>query len=151
MRELWGRLGRLNQVSLVIVAVVFVACMGLVVVVDPIIGSILAAARAGVTAFCFWFFFHDEVRNNRLRARGVRAEAVILSVEETGVTIQGNYPQARLRLLVQPETGESYEATTKCLMNRLEIPAYQPGKRIPVVVDPKHPTRVSVDQAFGAQ
>jgi|GEM_PF-1947191 len=29
-------------------------------------------------------------------------------------------------------------------MNRLEIPAYQPGSRIQVVVDPKHPTRVSV-------
>jgi hypothetical protein len=144
MRELWGRLGRLNQVSLVIVAVVFVACMGLVVVVDPVIGSILAAACVALTVFCFWFFFHDEVRNNRLRAGGVRAEAVILSVEETGVTIQGNYPQARLRLLVQPETGESYEATTKCLMNRFEIPAYQPGNRITVVVDPKHPTRVSV-------
>ena len=151
MRELWRRLGRLNQVSLTIVAVVFVVCVGLVVVIDPVIGSILAAACAGLTAFSLWFFFHDEVRNNRLRAGGVRAEAVILSVEETGVTIQGNYPQARLRLLVQPQTGESYEATTKCLMNRLEVPAYQPGNRIPVVVDPKDPTRVSVDQAFGAQ
>ena len=151
MRELWRRLGRLNRVSLVIVAVVFVVCVGLVVVVDPIIGSILAATCTGLTAFSLWFFFHDEVRNDRLRDGGVRAEAVILSMEETGVTIQGNYLQARLRLLVRPETGESYEATTKCLMNRLEVPAYQPGNHIPVVVDPKDPTRVSVDQALGAQ
>ena len=144
MRELWRRLRLLNQVSLVIVAVVFVVCMGLVVAVDPVTGSILVACCVGLTAFCFWFFFHDEVRNNRLRAGGVRAEAVVLSVEETGVTVQGNYPQARLRLLVQPQSGESYEATTKCLMNRFEIPAYQPGCRIQVVVDPKHPQRVSV-------
>ena len=144
MRELWTRLGRLNQVSLVIVAVVFVICMGLVILVDPIVGSIIVALSVGLLAFCLWFFFHDEVRNNRLRTGGVRAEAVILSVQETGITIQGNYPVARLRLLVQPETGESYEATTKCLMNRFEIPAYQPGNRITVVVDPKHPTRVSV-------
>jgi len=144
MRELWQRLGRLNQVSLVIVFVVFVACMGLVVVVDPVIGSVMVACTVALTAFCFWFFFHDEVRNNRLRAGGVRAEAVILSVEETGVTIQGNYPLARLRLLVQPPFGDSYEATAKCLMNRFEIPAYQRGATIQVVVDPKHPTRVSV-------
>ncbi len=145
MREFWRRLGRLNQVSLVIVGVALVACAALVVVVAPAIGSIMVAVFVAITAFCLWFFFHDEVRSNRLRARGVRAEAVILSVEETGVTIQGNYPQARLRLLVQPDTGESYEATTKCLMNRLEIPAYQPGGRIAVVVDPKRPTKVSVE------
>lgn len=145
MRELWSRLGRLNQVSLVIVLVVFVACMGLVVLVDPVTGSIIVAVVAAVVAFCFWFFFHDEVRNNRVRARGVRAEATILDVRETGVTIQGNYPVARLRLLVRPTTGESYEATTKCLMNRFEIPAYQPGAVIRVVVDPKHPGKVAVE------
>jgi hypothetical protein len=144
MREFWRRLRLINQVSLVIVAIVFVICMGLVVKVDPVTGSIIVVFAVGLTAFCFWFFFHDEVRNNRLRAGGVRAEAIILSVEETGVTVQDNYPQARLHLLVQPETGESYEATTKCLMNRFEIPAYQPGCRIQVLVDPKDPKKVAV-------
>jgi len=97
MRELWKRLGRLNQVSLVIVGVVLVGCAALVVVVAPIIGSVMVAVFVAVSAFCLWFFLHDEVRGNRLRAGGVRAEAVILSVEEAGATIQGNYPQARLR------------------------------------------------------
>jgi hypothetical protein len=144
MRELWRRLGRLNQIALVIVAVVFVVCMGLVVMVDPVTGTIIVGLCVALVVFCFWFFFHDEVRNNRLRARGARAEAIILDVQETGVTIQGNYPQARLHLLVQPETGESYETTTKCLMNRFEVPAYQPGCRIRVVVDPKDPKKVAV-------
>jgi len=144
MRELWDRLGRLNQVSLVIVAVVFVACMGLVVRVDPVTGTIIVALCVALTAFCFWFFFHDEVRSNRLRARGQACEATILEVSETGITVQGNYPLAKLRLLVQPATGESYEATTKCLMNRFEIPAYQPGGRITVLVDPKDRRKVAV-------
>jgi hypothetical protein len=144
VRELWGRLRRINQVSLVIVLVVFVACMGLVVLVDPVTGSIIVAAVVALVVFCFWFFFHDEVRDNRLRARGMRAEATILEVRETGVTIQGNYPVASLHLLVRPEAGESYEATARCLMNRFEIPAYQPGAVIQVVVDPKHPERVAV-------
>jgi hypothetical protein len=144
MRELWSRLGRLNQVSLAIVAVVFVVCMGLVILVDPITGTIIVALTVALVAFCFWFFFHDEMRSNRLRAEGVRAEAIILDVQETGLTIQHNYPQARLHLLVQPATGESYETTAKCLMNRFEVPAYQPGCRIQVVVDPKHPKHVAV-------
>lgn len=144
MREFWRRLRLINQVSLVIVAVVFVVCMGIVVMVDPVVGSIIVAGCVALTAFCFWFFFHDEVRGNRLRERGTRAEATILAVEETGVTVQDNYPQAKLRLLVRPSTGECYEATTKCLLNRFEIPAFQPGATIPVVVDPKHPKRVAV-------
>ena len=45
---------------------------------------------------------------------------------------------------MRPVVGEAYEATTTCLLNRFEIPAYQPGATIPVVVDPKHPKRVAV-------
>ena len=144
MRELWRRLGRLNQVSLAIVGVVFVACMGLVVVVDPVIGSILAASCVGLTAFCFWFFFHDEVRTNRLRKSGRPAEATILEVRETGITVQGNYPLAKLRLRVEPLGREPYEVTTKCLMSRFEIPAYRPGDRISVLVDPGDRDKVAV-------
>ena len=144
MRELWKRLGRLNQVSLVIVALVVVATMGLLIVVTPVAGVIITAATTALTAFCFWFFFHDEARSNRLRERGHACEATILEVFETGVTVQGNYPMAKLRLRVEPAGGEPYEATTRCLMNRFEIPAYQPGSRIRVLVDPKDRKKVAV-------
>jgi Protein of unknown function (DUF3592) len=144
MRELWRSLRPLNQIALVIVAVVFVGCMVMLIWIDHVVGLGIAVAAVALTAFCFWFFFHDQVRTNRLRANGTPVEAVILAVEETGVTVQDNYPLAKLRLLVQPECGESYEATTKCLMDRFEIPAYQPGERIQVVVDPKHPKKVAV-------
>jgi len=144
MRELWQRLGRLNQVSLIIVAIALVATMGLLIAVTPVAGLIITAATLALTAFCFWFFFHDEARNNRLRRRGQAAEAIILEVSETGITVQGNYPLAKLRLRVEPAGGEPYEVTTKCLVNRFEIPAYQPGTRVSVLVDPKDRRKVAV-------
>ena len=144
MRELWQRLGRLNQVSLIIVAIVVVAAMGAVVVSAPLAGLVTTAVTIAVTTFCFWFFFHDEARNNRLRRRGQAAEATILEVSETGITVQDNYPLAKLRLRVEPAGGEPYEVTTKCLINRFEIPAYQPGRRISVLVDPKDSRKVAV-------
>jgi len=107
--------------------------------VRPVAGVIIFAGTLALTAFCFWFFFHDEARNNRLRRRGQAAAATILEVSETGITVQGNYPLANLRLRVEPAGGEPYEVTTKCLMNRLEIPAYRPGRRISVLVDPRNP------------
>jgi hypothetical protein len=94
--------------------------------------------------FCSWFFFHDEARNNRLRRSGQPAEATILEVSETGVTVQGNYPLAKLRLRVEPAGGEPYEVSTKCLMERFQIPAYQPGSRISVLVDPRNRRKVAV-------
>ena len=135
LRELWRRLGRLNQVSLIIVAVVLVASLGVIVIKAPVAAVIITAGTIALTAFCFWFFFHDEVRNNRLRERGQAAEATIIEVSETGITVQDNYPLAKLRLRVEPASKEPYEVTTKCLMNRFEIPAYQPGNRISVLVD----------------
>jgi hypothetical protein len=144
MRELWQRLGRLNQVSVIIVAIALVAAMGVIIVNAPLAGLIITAATLALTAFCFWFFFHDEARNNRLRRRGQAAEAIILEVSETGITVQGNYPLAKLRLRVEPAGGEPYEVTTKCLVNRFEIPAYQPGTRVSVLVDPKDRRKVAV-------
>lgn len=144
MGELWQRLGRLNQVGLIIVAIALVAAMGIIIVNAPLAGLIITAGTLALAAFCFWFFFHDEARNNRLRRSGQPAEATILEVSETGVTVQGNYPLAKLRLRVEPAGGEPYEVTAKCLMNRFEIPAYQPGSRISVLVDPKNRRKVAV-------
>lgn len=144
MRELWQRLGRLNQISLVFVALALVAGLGVIFIDSPVAGLIITAGTLALTAFCFWFFFHDEARSNRLRRRGLAAEATILEVSETGITVQGNYPLAKLRLLVEIPGGEPYEVTTKCLMNRFEIPAYQPDNRISVFVDPKDRKKVAV-------
>ena len=98
-------------------------------------------ARRG---FCFRLFFGAEVRRRDLLKRGTQGWATILEVRETGMTVNENYPIAKLRLQVEPTDGEPYEVTTKCLMNRFDIPSYQQGNRVAVVIDPNDRTKVAV-------
>jgi hypothetical protein len=69
----------------------------------------------------------------------------VVSIEETGWTVQETYGLARLTLLVgPPDGGEPHEATVKTLVNRFEIPVFQPGARLAVAVDPDDRTKVAV-------
>ena len=122
----------------------FAAGMAAVIAVDPIAGVVIVAACVALLAFCIWFFFGPEIRRQRLLTRGVPAEAEILAVEETGITVQGNYPVGRFRFLVYPPEDEPYEATAKCTLNRFEIPAYQPGSTVHVLIDPKDHRKVTL-------
>jgi hypothetical protein len=145
LRELWHRLGKLNQIAMVIVAIaVLGAFAGVIAAGGLVAGTIAIALTSALVGFCLWFFFHDEARNNRIRRVGRPATATILEIRETGVTIQGTNAQARLRLLVEPENGPPFEVTTKHLVNRFQIPAYQPGNRVAVLVDPSNPRRVAI-------
>ena len=114
MRELWKRPGTLNQISLIAVFIAYAASMVAIMVKAPLAGLIITAGSIALVAFCFWFFFHDEARSNRIRRSG------------------------------QPADGDPHEASAKCLMNRFEIPAYQPGVRISLLVDPRDRRKVVV-------
>ena len=82
---------------------------------------------------------------NRLVKTGRSTQATVLSIEETGWSVQENYGLARVRLLVEPpDGGEPYEATVKTLVNGFEIPALQPGVRLAVVVDLDDRSKVAV-------
>jgi hypothetical protein len=113
--------------------------------VEPIGGSIFFGLAFAIVLGGLWMGFGPQIRRNRLLLYGVRTQATVLSIGETGITAQQNYPVAKLRLSVEPPGGGApYEAKVKALLNRFEIPAYQPGARVEVVVDPTHPTRVAV-------
>jgi hypothetical protein len=144
MWQLWKQLRLVNQIGVVGALLGFLVGMGAVLAAGDLTSVIIVVACVGLLVFCFWFFFHDQVRSNRLAKTGEPAYATILDVEETGVTVQGNYPQAKLRLLVEKAGCEPYEATTRCQMNRFDVPAMQPGARISVVVDRRHPKKVAV-------
>jgi hypothetical protein len=122
----------------------FAAGMAAVIVVDPVVGTVIVALCVALLVFCLWFFFGPEIRRQHLLTRGVAAEAEILSVQETGITVQGNYPMGRFRFLVHPPEGEPYEATAKCLINRFEVPAYQPGTIVQVLIDPRDRKKVTL-------
>jgi hypothetical protein len=80
-----------------------------------------------------------------LQAGGVATDAEILSLWDTGITLNQD-PVIGLKVQVRPKDGQPYEATiAKSLISRLDIPRFQPGNVIPVRFDPKNPARVALD------
>jgi Protein of unknown function (DUF3592) len=113
--------------------------------VDPLMGTIMAVVIFGILIGGFWVAWRPQVQRNRLAKNGTAAEATILSIRETGWTVQGNYGIAKLTLSVEPpDGGEAYETETRAMINRFDIPAFQPGARVNVVIDPKDPKTVAV-------
>lgn len=85
----------------------------------------------------------DEVR--RLREIGMPAEAEILRIWDTGVTVNDD-PVIGMEVEVRPADGDPFEAVIpKTWISRLDIPQFQPGQILAVRYDPDNPTRVAVD------
>lgn len=74
-------------------------------------------------------------------ANAVLAQATILNMWDTGVTLNDN-PQVGLLLEVHPAGGQPYQVQTKSLVSRLKIPMVQIGNVVPVKYDPSDPSKV---------
>jgi hypothetical protein len=70
---------------------------------------------------------------------GEPAEAVVLDISDTGITINDN-PKVRLKLKVYPKDSEPYEATVSQVVSRVTIPRV--GDRVYVKFDPNNPGNV---------
>jgi hypothetical protein len=80
-----------------------------------------------------------------LQQTGAVAEAVILQVWDTGITLNQD-PVIGLRVRVQPKDAAPYEATIKkSVISRIDLPQFQPGSVIPIRIDPKDPNHVAID------
>lgn len=77
-------------------------------------------------------------------AIGKPATGTITRLIDTGTTIN-NDPVVEFVVRVVPEGGEAYEARTKALVSRLDVPAVQPGRVVPVRYDPANPARIALD------
>ncbi len=75
---------------------------------------------------------------------GKPASGRVVRLIDTGTTINDD-PVVEFVLEVTPPDGQPYEAHTKGLVSRLDIPAIQPGRVFPVKYDPQVPTRVALD------
>jgi hypothetical protein len=76
-----------------------------------------------------------------LKAHGVEADATILSISDTGVTLNKN-PYVKLRLRVEPLGMAAYETEAKALVSRVTLP--RPGDGVRVKFDPNKPEDVIV-------
>ncbi len=77
----------------------------------------------------------------RIKANGVEADATIIAINDTGVTLNKN-PVAKLRLGVQPMGMAAYEVEVKAMVSRLAVP--RPGDGVRVKFDPNKPEDVIV-------
>lgn len=85
----------------------------------------------------------DEVR--LLRQIGTPAEAEILRIWDTGITVNDD-PVIGMEVEVRPYDGDPYQAVIpKTWISRLDIPQFQPGRILAVRYDPQNPTKVAID------
>lgn len=85
-----------------------------------------------------------EGRADEIRKVGTPATARVLRIWDTGVTLNDD-PVVGFRLEVRAEGLEPFEAETKALIGRLDVPRIQPGQEVPVRFDPNDHTRVALD------
>jgi hypothetical protein len=107
---------------------------------------LLLAAGAVAGAGCgIVDHYTGEKENRQIRASGVPAEATVVQIWDTGVTVNDD-PVVGFLLDVKPESGAAFQAKTKALVSRLAVPRVQPGARLRVFYDPKDTTRVAIDR-----
>ncbi len=111
----------------------------------PLLAAVVALSLAGALGCGAFDHLSGVSTAKELQATGVAAEAEILSLWDTGITVNED-PVIGLKVRVRPASGAPYEATiAKSLVSRLDVPRFQPGQVIPVRVDPRDPARVAVD------
>ncbi|MEW6364695.1 MAG: DUF3592 domain-containing protein [Acidobacteriota bacterium] len=79
-----------------------------------------------------------------LQEKGESAEATILEIWDTGWTVNED-PVVGFTLEVRRTGRPAYQAKTKLLVSRVQVAAFRPGAVVPVLVDPKDPSKVSLD------
>lgn len=104
-----------------------------------IVGPVIAA---GIGAL-LWAAFGALYRENALLRSGEPAQARIIAVRDTGVTVNDN-PRIELELEVRRAGHPAYQTRTRAVVSRLQAALYQPGMNVDVRVDPKKPKRVAL-------
>ena len=123
-----------------IITVISIACGCLI--------TIVTLAGTGFLIYkVFGSTFKSMSTNRNVLQTGVSAPAVILSVQDTGVTMNDN-PQARIRLRVMPMGGEAFEAEVTQIIGRFQVAMVVPNGSAMVKYDPNDKTKVAIE-SFG--
>lgn len=101
-------------------------------------GGIFAATALGLGAMGLALRVKSE-QAQKLVATGVSATGTVVSVTDTGMTINEN-PRVQLVMRIEPEDGSSpFEATKAVTVSRVAVPRV--GDEFPVWYDRENPTR----------
>jgi hypothetical protein len=74
---------------------------------------------------------------------GIEGRAMIDSVTDTGTKLDDN-PEVEFEMTVALPGRAPYRATNRQVVSRLVLHSLAPGKAVPVLVDPRDPTRVEI-------
>jgi hypothetical protein len=102
---------------------------------------LLAAGSALFLWGMFSGFLTTPGNYRRIKAHGIEADATILAISDTGVTLNKN-PYVKLRLRVEPMGMPAYETEVKAMVSRVAIP--RPGDGVRVKFDSSKPEDVIV-------
>lgn len=120
----------------------------LITLISVVCGCLLTLIILGGTGFMIYKVFGSTFKNmagnSNVLKSGVSAPAVILNVQDTGVTMNDN-PQARIQLRVMPMGGEPFEAETTMFVGRFQVGMFVPGASVMVKYDPADKTKVAVE------
>jgi hypothetical protein len=81
--------------------------------------------------------------DQKLLQQGVPAQATILKIWDTGVTLNDN-PQVGMLLEIQAPNREPFRVEMKSIISRLALAQVQPGRVVPVRYDPENPSKVAL-------
>ena len=131
---------------------IFAGASILITVISIACGCLLTAVVLGGTGFMMYKAFGSTFKglasNRNVLQTGVSAPAVILSVQDTGVTMNDN-PQARIRLRVMPMGGDAFEAEVTQIVGRFQVAMLAPNASVMVKYDPNDKTKVAIE-TYGA-
>ena len=116
----------------------------LITIVSIACSCLITAIVLGATGFFLYRLFKGMSQNSALVKTGVSAPAVILDVQDTGVTMN-NSMQARLTLQVTPTDRPPFQAVTTALVNRFQVGMLVPGATVQVKYDPNDITKVAIE------
>lgn len=81
--------------------------------------------------------------NKQLLATGETAQATVVQMWDTGVTINDN-PRVGLLLEVRPTNRPAYQVKTAQVVSRLQTSMYQPGQMLEVKIDPADQKKIAI-------
>jgi hypothetical protein len=117
---------------------------GLITIITIVCSCLISAIVLGVSGFFVYRLFKGMSQNSGLVKTGIPAPAVILDVQDTGVTMN-NSMQARLTLQVTPAGRPPFQAVATTFVNRFQVGMLVPGASVNVKYDPNDITKVAIE------
>ena len=120
----------------------------LIIFISFACAGVITIVSLGAMGFFIYRAFGGMMKNNNVLKTGVSAPGVILSVQDTGGSMNDN-PQARIRLRVMPSGQEAFEAETTMYVGRFQIAMFVPNAAVMVRYDPEDKTKVAIETVNG--